>query len=253
MINKLKSIAACGLFIASLMAPMLATHAQEAAVVQDADVAEVAKSIAAKYPNTKVSQVKSTPLPGIYEVIMGKQVAYTDKAVKFFLFGRMFDMVTQQEVTTPVVEETEKVAFPEKYLGQAMKIVKGDGSRVFAVFSDPNCGYCKQVEKEFTKLDNVTIYTFLYPVLGPQSKVKGVSIWCSPDRIKVWHDAMLKGTPVPLKTCKNPIEENIALGQSMGINGTPTLITLDGRMIPGAAPAEKLSQWLDQAQKVQTK
>ena len=143
--------------------------------------------------------------------------------------------------------DTQRTEFPEKFLGNAIKTVKGDGSRVFAVFTDPDCRYCKQLEGELSRLDNVTIYTFLYPLesLHPEAKTKAIGVWCSPDRVKAWNELMIAGKKPKLVACNSPITQNLALGSKLGVVGTPTLIAADGRLLPGSAPAEKIDQWLN--------
>jgi thiol:disulfide interchange protein DsbC len=136
------------------------------------------------------------------------------------------------------------VEYPKGLLGNAIKTVKGDGSRQLAVFADPNCGYCKKLEQELTKVDNVTIYTFLYPVLGEDSKTLAIATWCAADRSKAWSDWMLNQKRPALVSCVTPINDNTVLGSRLGVTGTPTLIAADGRILPGAAPADKINEWL---------
>lgn len=130
-------------------------------------------------------------------------------------------------------------------LARAIKWTKGDGSRSVAVFSDPNCGYCKKIEQTFQQMDNITVYTFLYPVLSPDSGVKAKQIWCSADRTKTWRDWMLNHVAlVGNGSCKTPVDDNLALGQSLNINGTPAVFFTDGTRIPGAADAATLERKL---------
>ena len=217
------------------------------ASAQDLAAEKVATTIRALYPNTAFKEVRSTPVKGIYEVVMGGNVAYTDEAGKFFIFGHLFDMTAQVDLTANRLIEAKKVEFPRELLGNAIKTVKGDGSRVMAIFSDPDCPYCKQLEATLTRLNNVTLYTFLYPLesLHPNAKTKSISIWCAPDRARAWADAVLGGKAPQMAACSNPINDNLVLGGRLGVVGTPTLIAADGRTLPGAASAEQIEKWLE--------
>lgn len=203
-----------------------------------------------KYPSTVIKSVSSTNLPGVFEVVMGKNVAYVEESGRYFLFGHMFDMQTQTDLTEGKImaEQVAKVDFKKLPLKDAIKIVRGDGSRKVAIFSDPDCPYCKQLENNIANLTNVTIYLYLFPIdqLHPQAKAKSVGVWCAADQVKAW-DGLMRRNEVPTGQCENPVDRNIALAEAMGINGTPTVILPDGSIIPGAPSAAKLEQMLNQA------
>ena len=210
-----------------------------------------------KYPSTVIKSVSSTNLPGVYEVVMGKNVAYVEESGRYFLFGHMFDMQTQTDLTEGKImaEQVAKTDFKALPLKDAIKIVRGDGSRKLAIFSDPDCPYCKQLENNIANLTNVTIYLYLFPIdqLHPQAKAKSVGVWCATDQVKAW-DGLMRRNEVPTGQCENPVDRNIALAETMGINGTPTVILPDGSIIPGAPSSAKLEQMLKQASaKVATK
>lgn len=208
----------------------------------------VLKALNEKYPATQVSAVNPSPIAGVFEVVMGKNVAYTDEAARFIIFGHIFDMQAQKDLTAERLAQINKVEWAALPLANAIKTVKGNGKRQVAVFSDPDCPYCKSLEANLENLDNVTIYTFLFPLvtLHPQSEAKAVAIWCSKDPSAAWRNLMVKAEePKAAKAdCKNPIQDNVALGQRLGINGTPTLIAPDGSMKPGALPIEQIEAWL---------
>lgn len=220
------------------------------ACAQDTRVQDLEAKIRSLYPNTSIRAVRSTPLAGLFEVAMGSNIAYTDSSGRYFVFGHLFDMQTQVDLTASRLVEVKMVEFPGAFLGNAIKTVKGDGSRVMAVFSDPDCPYCQQLEATLAALNNVTVYTFLYPLesLHPQAKTKAVSIWCSPDRAQAWSTAMLQGKATPLHACSNPINDNLVLGGRLGVVGTPTLIAPDGRVLAGAASLSQIEQWLGATQ-----
>jgi thiol:disulfide interchange protein DsbC len=137
------------------------------------------------------------------------------------------------------------IKFSELPLDLAFKKVKGKGTRKLAYFGDPNCGYCKKFEQDLAKVDDVTVYVFVYPILGPDSMEKAKSIWCSKDRVKAWDDQLLNNTaPTAPGTCSTPIEKIVAFGRQKNISGTPTMFFVDGVRIPGAIPVDQIEQRL---------
>lgn len=217
------------------------------AFAQDDAPASIVEKLKTMYPKTTFKEIRKSQVSGLYEVVMGDNVAYTDDSGRYFIFGHLFDMKEQVDITAQRKIDSKKVEFPAQHLANAIKTVKGDGSRALAVFSDPDCPYCKQLEGELARLDNVTIYTFLYPLesLHPEAKTKAVSVWCAPNKAKAWSELMLAGKTPKLVACNNPVNDNLVLGSGLGVVGTPTLIAADGRLLPGAAPAEKIDQWLN--------
>lgn len=219
-----------------------------AATTVFADAGDVEKRLKEQYPATKITAVRETPVQGVYEVAMGRNVAYTDASGRYMIFGHLYDMKEQKDLTAQRLDEINKIDVSALPLSDAIKTVKGDGSRKLYVFSDPDCPFCQRLEREtMPKLDNVTIYTFLYPLeeLHPDAKRKAETIWCAEDRAKAWDDFMKSGKlPDRVTRCDNPVERNIRLGGSLGINGTPTIIMGDGEMVPGFVPASELERRL---------
>lgn len=243
------------LIAAALVMPAMAQDAPPPDVLKET---AVLASLRQAYPSTTFKSVKSTQLPGIYEVVMGKNVAYVGDDVRYFLFGHLFDMKTQTDLTEGKKQDNvAKVDFQRLPLQDAVVTVRGDGTRKVAVFSDPDCPYCRQLENTLATVDNVTIYTFLFPIaqLHPQARAKTIAVWCATDRRKAWEGLMQRGeTPSGGTACDHPIDRNIALAQSLGINGTPSVITTSGTLIPGAVTAARLEQLLnDDNLKVATK
>jgi len=198
------------------------------------------------YPATRIERVQTSEIPVLYEVTMGKNSAYTDATGRYFIFGHLYDMKTQRDLTAERMEKLQRIDFSRLPLGDAIKTVRGKGERVLAVFSDPDCPYCKRLEAELDKLDNVTLYIFPYPLEGlhPEAVDKAVAVWCAPDRTRAWADLMKTGKVPANRNCENPIQRNIQLAQRLGINGTPTMVFADGRMLPGAATSDRIEQWL---------
>ena len=204
----------------------------------------VLQKLKTTFVNTPFTEVRATPISGIYEVLMGKDIAYTDATGRYFMFGNVMDMQTQRNLTQERRSEINKVDVSTLKLGDAIKTVKGDGKRVLYVFSDPECGYCKRLEPTLQQLNNVTIYTFLFPILGEKSNQSAKSVWCATDKNKAWAEYMLRGGTLLPAECDTPIQRNVALGTALGITGTPTLISGSGRMQPGAIPLDKLEELL---------
>jgi thiol:disulfide interchange protein DsbC len=234
---------------ALLLATLLAAISSSAIANADPETAAVFAALKAKYPKTPVTAVERTPIAGIYEIAFGKTIAYTDASGRYFLFGNVFDMQTQSDLTAPKRESLNRVAFKELPLDDAVTIVKGNGSRHMALFTDPDCPYCKRLEAELLKLDNVTIHMYLFPLaqLHPDAKAKAEAVWCAPDQAKAWRDLMLSGKLPSVKPCDTPVDRNLALAGRMGIQGTPYMIAADGRTLPGAAPVDQINAWLNGA------
>lgn len=217
--------------------------------------AEIRQSIESSFPGTKVTEVNKSVLPSIFEVVMesrqGPMVAYTDDKGRYVLVGDLLDIKTERNFTRERMDKLNEVKFDSLPLSQAIKIVKGNGKRRLAVFSDLDCPYCKKLETELEKVDNVTIYTFLYPLpMHPDAPRKSKQIWCSKDRVAAWNDYMQKGKlPSGKGDCDNPIDDNLALGAKLRIDGTPAMIFANGKRVPGYMPAARLDDMLTTSEK----
>lgn len=214
-----------------------------------ADESYLKKTLITNFPGEKIESVKKTPYLGLYEVVVGGELFYTDEKATYFFFGHVVDPQTKQSLTSErlqQIKDTRRISIDSLPLELAIKAVKGNGKRKLAVFSDPNCGYCKRLEKELAKVTNVTIYTLLYPVLNGSVEA-ATAIWCSADRLKAWNDFMLKNTPPAGKDCETPIETLLQTGQKYGVNGTPTLIFADGSVVPGMITADVIEKKLGTA------
>lgn len=208
---------------------------------------QVEANLLKRYPATKFSDIKSTPIPDLYQVTMGKNIGYVDLTGRYFLFGRLFDMEQQKDLSEPEQQSAQKIAFANLPLKDAIKVRRGDGKRVFAVFTDPDCPYCKQLESTISRMDNYTMYLFLFPIasLHPNASKVAKIIWCSTKPDRAFEGYVLDGVNPHAKECADPIERNIALAESLGISGTPTLIHSNGKFAAGAMPRNELEQWLD--------
>lgn len=219
-------------------------------VAAQASEAVIRKSLEHRFPGAKVQSIVKTPYAQLYEVFMEGQLFYTDPAARYLIVGKVIDAETRVNLTERRSEDLMRVSFASLPLENAFKVVKGDGSRKIAVFSDPDCPFCKQYEDDLAKLDNVTIYTFIFPIepLHAGATEKAKAIWCAPDRVEAWNQAMRKNVlPKNAGTCDNPIAKNVQLGGRLGINGTPTTVFADGKRIPGRIPTAQIDQRMNEA------
>lgn len=212
-----------------------------------ADEAAVKSAVEAKL-GTKVSSIVKSPYLGLYEIYADGQIIYTDEKLTAFFAGTLIDGATMKNVTAERMQKLAAINFSDLPLELAIKQVRGDGRRVLASFEDPNCGYCKKLAKDIAKLDNVTIYTFLYPILSPDSLEKSKQIWCAADRAKAWNDWMQDGRQLPSKkNCDTKaVTKTVELGHKLAITGTPTLFFADGERVPGAVPIAQIEKKLEQ-------
>lgn len=216
-----------------------------------ADEAALRKAIQPHFADSKIESLKKTPYLGLYEVVVGDEVFYTDAKADYFFFGHVIDTKTRTSMTNERIQEIKaarRVPLDSLPLQSAIKVVKGDGKRRVAIFTDPNCPYCKQLEKELLNVTNVTIYTLLYPVLKGSMELSK-KIWCSDNKIKAWDDFMLKGVAPTSKDCETPLDVLVKSGQENKVSGTPTLIFADGSVVGGMIPATAIEEKLESASK----
>ena len=185
--------------------------------------------------NTKIKSVSLSPIPGVYEVLVGNDIFYTDINSKYLIQGEIIEIATGKNITEQKQADLNRIKWSELNPANALKVVRGNGSRQLAVFSDPNCGYCKRLDKSLQQLDNVTIFTYLIPILSPDSTQKSKQIWCSADSQKTYIDWMINGViPSGKSDCTTPLDKNMAFAKTYGITGTPTIFFTDGSRFPGA-------------------
>jgi thiol:disulfide interchange protein DsbC len=214
-----------------------------------ADEATIRKVVESKLGGVKVDGVQPGPL-GLYEVRFrgpnGMQVVYTDANATHIFLGKIYDAANDRDVTEERLRKLNAIKFESLPLDQAVKIQRGDGKRVLAMFSDPYCPACRQFEQTLQQLNDVTIYVFMFPVIRPELAEQSKAVWCSPDRAKAWIDVALRGKPPTAKpSCANPVEKNLQLGRTIGVNSTPTLILANGERVSGALSKDDLTDLLD--------
>jgi thiol:disulfide interchange protein DsbC len=209
-----------------------------------ADEATIRKNLTERLPNfPAIDEVSKTPIPGIFELRVGNDVLYTDEQGQYVIQGSLIDTKTRTNLTEARIAKLSQIDFASLPLKDAILIKQGSGARKLVVFGDPNCGYCKRLERDLLTLKDVSIYTFLYPILGPDSNVKSRDIWCAREPSKAWRSWMVDGA-APTKTIgkcdSSVIERNLALGTHHRVQGTPAVVFEDGSRSPGALPAEQL-------------
>jgi len=181
----------------------------------------------------------------LYEVAIGNDVVYTDATARYLVQGEIIDLKTGANLTEQRSNDLNRIKWSDLPLNDAIKVVRGKGSRQIAVFADPNCGFCKKLEKSFQQLDNVTIYTFLVPLLSADSATKSKQIWCAADRNKAWNAWMLENqTPTGPGDCGTPLDRNTSLAKKLGVTGTPAMFFVDGSRIAGAVPLAQIEKKL---------
>lgn len=219
-----------------------------AAFSASADEASVKRAVEARFGGVKVDSVVRTPYSGLYEVVIGDEIIYTDEKVSYIFTGNIIDANTRRNLTEERQQRLLSVNFNELPLDQAIKTVRGNGKRVMVIFADPRCGFCRQFEQNLYKLTDVTIYTMLYPVIAPDSAEISRNIWCAKDPSRAWLDVMLKDVFPASKSCATPLDKNLALGKRLRVSGTPTTFLPNGQRIVGARFPE-LVQGLDESSK----
>jgi len=212
---------------------------------------DIRKSIETSFPGTTINGISKSPINGVFEVVtdgpQGPLIVYSDAMGEYLMIGDLLNVQNRRNLTRERMDKLNEVKWESLPLQNAIKVVKGNGARQIAVFSDPDCPYCRKAEVEFNKLDNVTIYNFAYPLpMHPDAGRKSKLVWCSKDRAKAWQDLMLNGkVPSGKGDCKNPIDDNLALGAKLRIDGTPAIIFPNGKRIPGYVDAKRLEAMLE--------
>lgn len=193
--------------------------------------------------------ITKTPVPGVFEVRAGLDIFYVDATGQYaFVEGHLLDLKAGRDLTRERLEAAARIDFASLPLELALKTVQGNGKRRLAVFEDPNCPYCKALHTLLGQLDDVTIYTFPYPVLSADSDAKTRAALCAPDRAKAWFDLMRTGKAAPAKPCQSGVDQLIELGNRLSIRGTPTVFFADGRRAQGAVPPDQFMAMFLQTQ-----
>jgi thiol:disulfide interchange protein DsbC len=218
-----------------------------------ADDAQIRKVVESKLGGAKVEGIQAGPL-GLYEVRFrgpnGMQVVYTDENATHIFLGKIYDTTNDRDLTEERMRKLNAINFGSLPLDQAVKIQRGNGKRVFAMFSDPFCPACRQFEKTLQQINDVTIYVFMFPVIRPELADASKAVWCSPDRAQAWIDVALRGKgPAAKPDCANPVQKNVELGKSLGVNSTPTLVFSNGERVAGGLRLADLTELLESSKR----
>lgn len=218
--------------------------------VPAAQLAQIKQKLLQNLPDfPPIDSAQTTAMPGVIELRSGNEIIYTDPKGDFIIRGEIVETRTKRNLTEERMDEINQIDFASLPLKDAVVWKNGNGKRRMVVFADPNCGYCKQLEKSLQQIKDVTVYTFVVAILGEDSKVKANNIWCLKDRTQAWRDWMLSGAE-PAKAfgmCATPIQRNGALAQRLRLTGTPAMVFEDGTRLPSAAPANVIEQRLAKA------
>jgi thiol:disulfide interchange protein DsbC len=229
----------------SLMAVALALTYANAAWAQEA---LIRKNLAERLPELpKIDEVTKTPIPGLYEVRIGTELLYTDEHGEYLIEGALIETKSKANLTQARIDKLTAIDFTTLPLKDAIVWKQGSGARKLVVFADPNCGYCKKFETEMQQVKDITVYTFLIPILGGDSPDKARNIWCAKDNAAVWRDWMIHGSPAArtMGTCDTTaLQRNLAMAKKYRVNGTPALVFEDGKRVPGALPPDQVEKQL---------
>jgi thiol:disulfide interchange protein DsbC len=232
------------LVVLSLLVPVLALAQSGDPAGKLTSEAIIKRTLEGRLGGVKVDAVAKTPYLGLYEVRMDSEIIYTDEKMNYIFSGNIIDAKNMQNLTEKRLRDLSSIKWDNLPLDTAVKTVRGNGKRVLAVFSDPNCPYCKRFEKDLARINDITVYTFLYPILSQDSTDKSKAVWCSADKSKAWNDLMVNGTAPAAARCDTPIEKNLELGRKHRVSGTPTLFFANGERVSGAVPQDQLEKLL---------
>lgn len=218
-----------------------------------ADEAAIRKNLAERLPNLpKIDEVSKTPIPGLFEVRMGTEIVYSDESGAYLVQGAILDTRSRTDLTQARIDKLTAIDMATLPLKNAVVIKQGTGARKLVVFADPNCGYCKRLERDLLALRDVTIYNFIYPILGPDSVAKSKDLWCSKDPAKAWRDWMVDGklaSKAPANCDTTALDANTEMGRKYRVQGTPAVVFEDGTRAPGAIPAAQIESRMAAAAK----
>jgi thiol:disulfide interchange protein DsbC len=225
-----------------------------------AGVAEIRQSLEVKMGGVKIDTIQPTPLPGIFEVRFmtreGPQIVYTDEKGTYILTGSMIEAKSGRDLTEEKLTKLSSIEFEALPLDLAVKIQRGNGKRVLAMFSDPHCPYCRRLEQTLLQIDDLTVYVFMYPVIRPNLADHSRAVWCSKDRARAWLDlaaAEKPKVPTASPNCPNPVDKVLELGRALRVNATPTLYFVNGERASGGLQLDQLRAKLDELAKQPTR
>jgi len=229
------------------LAPLALAATLMFAATAQANETVIRKALNQQFPGANIASVQKTPYSGLFEVYLDGQLIYVDAKAQYVFAGDVIDLKSRANLSQQRLNRLQAIKWDTLPLNNALKTVKGKGERKLVVFSDVDCPYCRKFEAELAKVDNITVYTFLYPIEGlhPKAVQASKQIWCAPDRNKAWDNYIADGTvPSNDGKCANPVAATMALGSKLKVSGTPTLVFANGVRVPGMVPAAQLEKLL---------
>lgn len=222
-------------------------------------IEKIKKELKKMFGGEEADKVTESAFPGLYEVTVGTEVVYISEDTQYLFYGNLIDRKNKIDLTRKAKEAAEvayrkvrKDILDKQDPNKAITFKAKDEKQVLTVFTDIDCPYCSKLHNEVPTLNKngITVRYLMFPRAGLRSNSyqKAVSVWCADDQQQAMTDAK-KRKPVPNKQCDNPVAEQYQLGQEIGVNGTPALVTEDGTLIPGYMPADILIQRLQNAKK----
>ncbi|MBB5014498.1 disulfide isomerase DsbC N-terminal domain-containing protein [Rehaibacterium terrae] len=223
-----------------------ATPAAASAAEGDAAVRQALETLV---PNVKIDSIKPSPIAGFREVVLSGQVLYVSEDGKYLIQGTLFDIATRTDLTEATRAGIRREALAKVGPEQRIVFAPAERKHTVTVFTDIDCGYCRRLHqqmKEYNELGIAVEYLFFPRAgIGSESFQKAVSVWCADDR----HQAMTEaknGIEIPRRECDNPVASDFALGQQVGVDGTPAIYTGEGIYIGGYLAPQQMLQRLEQ-------
>jgi thiol:disulfide interchange protein DsbC len=217
-----------------------------------ANETQIRKALEPKLGGAKIEGVQAGPMPGLWEVRVrterGMRVLYTDATATYVIDGRIIELRTDRDLTEERIRKLNAIKFESLPLDLAVKVQRGNGKRVLAMFSDPYCPACRNFERALAQVDDITIYVFMFPVIRPENADHSRAVWCSSDRAKAWLElaaAPRAKVPEAGASCANPVDKVLEVGHKLGVNSTPTLFFANGERLAGGLGASDLREMLD--------
>jgi thiol:disulfide interchange protein DsbC len=217
-----------------------------------ANEAQIRKVLEPKLGGAKIEGVQPAPVPGLWEVRLrtegGLRILYTDPTAAYVIDGSIHELRTNRDLTEERLRKLNAIKFESLPLDLAVKVQRGNGKRVLAMFSDPYCPACRNFERVLAQLDDITIYVFMYPVIRPENADHSRAVWCSPDRAKAWLElaaAPRARVPDAPASCANPVDKVLEVGRKLAVNSTPTLFFANGERMAGGLRPDDLKEMLD--------
>lgn len=229
------------------MKPLFTLLGLAIALGAQADDDAIKKVLTERFPGADIHAINPTPIPGLFEVYANSSIIYVDAQADYMLSGPLKDTKTKTNLTQKSLEAMQTIDFASLPMDQAIVTRRGNGERKLVVFSDPDCPFCRGLEKELAQLDNISIYTFLYPLeeLHPGASAKADAIWCAPDQAQAWSDYMLQGKlAAPASACATPVRDIGKLATRLGMMGTPAIVFSNGKRVDGVIPAAEIESRL---------